>query len=136
MNKLLDLLLSMLGSNFDWTKLLGELAERLLANVYTPGGCKEYVISHLKAGTLDDEFKKNPVGVIVCLGHVAMSLADLLDDHDHDPAKQPIMDASWVSDLATATGTEVPAEGAGSPLAGILLQIVVAILARYLKTQE
>lgn len=129
MNRLVELLISLLGDRFSWTELLASLAEKLLGDVYTPGGCKEYVINHLKAGTLDDEFAKNPVTVLICLGHVALALAEKIDGHDHDT--QGFTDEAWVIELSTACGEEIPCAGGGA-LAAVLIEVVVRLIAKYL----
>lgn len=128
MNRLLELLIAALGENFNWTSLLGTLAERLLADIYTTGGCKEFVIDHLKNGTLDDEFAKNPVHVLICLGHIALALADQYDGHDHD---SPVITCDpWVGEFAMASGETVPAEG--NALLLFALKIAVDLIVKYL----
>lgn len=130
MDRLLELLISILGDKFNLSQLVGKLAERLLANIYTTGGCKEFVLEHLKNGTLDDEFAKNPAHVIICLGHIALALADQYDNHDHN---NPVITCDpWVGQLVSASGTAAPAEGGADALILLAMRIVIELIAKYI----
>lgn len=129
MNRLLQILLEIFGDQLDLTDLLAKLAAKFLEDLADPSGCKERFLQMLRTGTLDDEFQKNPFGVICCALHVLLALADKMEVHVHASGPKSIgaigdSDNAWVSELAGAL--PIP-KGAVDPKGGLEFLIPIMI---------
>lgn len=129
MNRLLEILLKIFGDRLDLTDLLAKLAAKFLEDLADPSGCKERFLQMLRTGTLDDEFQKNPFGVICCALHVLLALADKMEVHVHTSG--PIgaigdSDNAWVGQLAGAL-PNIPKGHAADPKGGLEFLIPIMI---------
>ncbi len=132
MERLLSLLLSLFKDLSTVQAILGKLAEKILEGVEEPNGCKNRVLAWLKAGTLDDEFQKDPLCVVICLAYTILALLEKMHGHDHDHPDVILADpdGGYYGELASALELPVPATG---PLSDLLYEMLFTRLAEILK---
>lgn len=143
MDRLLSLLLSLFTNIETLQKVFAQLVERVLKDIPDAAGCKARLLSMLQSQTLDDEFKKDPICVLLCIGQVVIDVASHLHGHDHDghdvDPDAPVIvvgqeDAQIYGDLAVALGCEIPSQGPGSTiLFTLILKALEELLKRYLE---
>lgn len=140
MNSFLALLLKLFGSQIDLVELFSQLAAKLLEGVTDSSGCKERLLQLIRTQTLDDEFKKNPLGIVLCMLHVVLAIADAAGAHTHENGAVMFADP-WMSEMATALKIKPPANAASAVeargiVANLILQQLITMLLEMLKNSN
>lgn len=126
MNKILEMLLQALTASGGLATLITFFLTKLLEDVQDVSGHKERWLQMLRSGTLDDEFAKDPLGVIICGLAVLVALADQMHPHVHGAASDA--DGAYPGELASAMGLSIPAEGGLDVIIPILIEQGIKLL--------
>lgn len=128
MSLLLQFLLNLFKNSIDLPTLLVDLAAKLLEGVEDSSGCKERLLQLIRSRTLDDEFGTNPLGVICCILHVILSIAEQQGVHVHESFGFTASDP-WMNELAFALGIQPESQGmyatADGAKKGLLVDLVL-----------
>lgn len=143
MSLLLQFLLNLFKNSIDLPTLLVDLAAKLLEGVEDSSGCKERLLQLIRSRTLDDEFGTNPLGVICCILHVILSIAEQQGVHVHESIGFTASDP-WIAELASAMGIQSESPGVYATADGVkkgllvdlVLQQLIALLFDLVKDPE
>jgi len=130
MDKLLELLKSLFKDLDSVQLLVSKLAETLLKDVPEPDGHKTELLHWLQTGTLDEQFKADPVKVLVCLAYTILAVVKKFHPHDHPDVILSEAPDPYIAQLGKALDVPTPVTG---PLSNVLLELILSKLMDLLK---
>lgn len=128
MQWIISLLTQVFSDSAAFQKFLAALIERLVDDIDDVSGCKAKVLGWLQTGKLDDQFREDPLCVILCVMQVMLDFAKKTHDHDGPLFESPEENA-MVFAYADCLDCTPTIQG---PVSSLLLQVIVSKLAEVL----
>jgi len=130
MDKLLELLKSLFKDLDSVQLLVSKIAEALLKDIPEPDGHKTELLHWLQTGTLDEQFKADPIKVLICLSYTVLAVAKKLHPHDHPDVILSEAPDPYFAQLGKALDVPAPVTGL---LSNVLLELILSRLLDLLK---